>query len=277
MEANALRVSTISAHKTLVYADAAMRKETTEFVKGCIDLAPDVNAELLPTLAGPYPEGVPKEQAWQWVVEIPDECCDYAEKRGVVSAFEPVGFAVVADMQGTQLTLGDMTADNFMTNFDSSHLLDAEEDPAEWIRALGQRVVHTHMKEARRLRSGRRSCRSVQRHDRFRVPSARPGFHRLVGSSRRASRGRLRRLPIGRILGPPVPLPGRTAGPVRGGGRVPSLHRRPAQAGELRLIRANQLCVKHPGFLSCLLPLAGYRCSKSPWLASRNHPVASAT
>ena len=39
-------------------------------------------------------------------------------------------------------------------NFDPGHLILADEDPAEWVRTLDSRIVHVHIKDARKIPAG---------------------------------------------------------------------------------------------------------------------------
>lgn len=63
-----LEVSASSAHISLVDADRRTRQRHLDFVKGCIDLAPDVGTNIVHVIGGGVPEGVSEEQAWGWLL-----------------------------------------------------------------------------------------------------------------------------------------------------------------------------------------------------------------
>jgi sugar phosphate isomerase/epimerase len=142
-------ISSISAHRSMVFADAAERQASVDYVNGCIDAVAQVGTDIVHMLTGPYAQGASRDQSWQWMLESCRQCGEHAVERGVTLAMEPVGFAVVADMKDLQRFLEDMPGHNFCVNLDVAHLPVANEDPPQWIRTLGGRIVHTHIKDAR--------------------------------------------------------------------------------------------------------------------------------
>jgi len=146
---NGMGISSISAHRSMVFADSAARQASVDYIKGCIDAAQQVGTDIVHILSGPYAEGVSKEQSWQWMLDSARQCAQHADDRHVTIAMEAVGFAVVANMKDLQRFLEDLDQYNICINLDMAHLPVAGEDPPQWIRTLGQRVVHTHMKDAR--------------------------------------------------------------------------------------------------------------------------------
>ena len=124
------------------------------WVKGCIDLAPDVGTRVVHAIAGRLPDGVTKEKAWGWLLENITTLIHYAEERGVTFAFEPVGFTLVADMADLSRLIDDLREENLYINFDPSHLPVVGEDVPGSVRALGLRIKHVHMKDARILGPG---------------------------------------------------------------------------------------------------------------------------
>ena len=103
-----LEISSISAHISLVDADRRTRQRHLDFLKGCIDLAPEVGANVVHAIAGTPPEGVPAERAWGWLLEGLDTCVDYSAERGVTFAFEAVVGSLVANMSALSRLLADL-------------------------------------------------------------------------------------------------------------------------------------------------------------------------
>lgn len=147
-----MEISSISAHDTddnsLVDADPQGRQRHLDYIKGCIDMAPDVGTSVVHVLAGPPPAGVPTERAWGWLVEGLATCIHYASERGVTFALEAVVGSTVPNMAYLTRLLEDLGEDKLQVNFDAGHLVLAGEDPAEWVRTLGPRIVHAHIKDA---------------------------------------------------------------------------------------------------------------------------------
>ena len=149
-----LEISSISAKISLVDADRRTRQRHVDWVKGCIDLAPDVGTSVVHAMAGDLPMGVARERAWGWLLESLSTCIRYAEERGVTFALEAVVTSLVASMADLDRLLADLAEDKLYVNFDPSHLVVSGEDPAEWVRTLGSRIVHVHIKDARMIPAG---------------------------------------------------------------------------------------------------------------------------
>ena len=152
-----MEISSISAHDddhtSFIDADGQTRQRHVDYVKGCIDLAPDVGTGVVHVLPGSPPAGVAGEQAWGWLLEGLDTCIHYASEEGVTLALEAVVGSIVRNMADLSRLLADV-GDELYVNFDPSHLVVAGEDPTEWVRTLGPRIVHTHMKDARIIPPG---------------------------------------------------------------------------------------------------------------------------
>ena len=142
-------ISSISAHVSLVDADRQARQRNLVFVKGCIDLASDFGTDVVHGLAGAPPVGVAREEAWEWLLEGVADCTRYAADRGVKFGMEAVAFCLVANMADLSKLLADLGEEKLYVNFDPSHLPVVDEDPAQWVRTLGSRIVHVDMKDAR--------------------------------------------------------------------------------------------------------------------------------
>ena len=146
---NGMGISAISAHRSMIFSDAAERQASVNYVKGCIDAAPQVGTNIVHILSGPYAQGASNDQSWQWMLDSIRACARHAAEQNVTLAIEAVGFSVVADMKDLQRCLDDLKEYDVCINLDTAHLPVADEDPPEWIRTFGPRVVHIHIKDAR--------------------------------------------------------------------------------------------------------------------------------
>jgi len=120
-----------------------------DFVKGCIDLAPDVGTSVVHMMAGATPAGVARERAWGWLLEGIAACARYASEQGVILAFEACAGTTVANMADLNKFLADLGEEKLYINFDASHLVLAGDNPIDCVRTLGSRIVHAHAKDAR--------------------------------------------------------------------------------------------------------------------------------
>ena len=155
---HAMELSSISAHNfslvSLVDPDHRERQRHLDYIKGCIDLATDVGTDIVHVVAGHPPDGVSREQAWGWLLEGLATCIHYAAEQDVALALEAVVGSIVANMSDLSRLLADLGEDKLYVNFDPSHLVVADEDPAEWVKALGPLIVHLHVKDARKIPAG---------------------------------------------------------------------------------------------------------------------------
>jgi protein FrlC len=152
---NGIEISSISAHISLLDVDRQARQRHVNFVKGCIDLALDVGTSIVHEISGPAPPPeLGREKAWGWLLENIADCTRYAAERGITFAFETSGASLVHSMADHSKFLADLADEKLKVNFDTSHLLVMGENPAAWVRKLGLRIVHVHMKDARILQTG---------------------------------------------------------------------------------------------------------------------------
>ena len=146
---HAMAISSISAHRPILHAETAKRREAVEFVKGCIDLAVDVGTNIVHLVAEPYPDGVDRPQAWRWLVYHIDDCARVAQQRDVILAIEPHRMAMVENMADTHRLLDELDTDNLHINLDPGPVAAAGEDPVDWIDRFGPRIAHVHVKDVR--------------------------------------------------------------------------------------------------------------------------------
>ena len=146
-----LGISAISAHVSLVEPETAARADAVAFTRGCIDLACDLGVGVVHGLSGPPPDGIPSNEAWGWLVAVVGECGDYANARGVRYAFEAIANHLVARVADLEQLIRAVGRERLWVNFDPSHFEVMGDDPVTAARALAPRVVHAHLKDARRV------------------------------------------------------------------------------------------------------------------------------
>jgi sugar phosphate isomerase/epimerase len=145
---SSLSVSSISAHINLIPPDALARRNAVAFVKGCIDLASDLETAVVHGLSGSPAEGLPRALAWEWLMTALHACLEHATARGVTFALEPVVNMLVCDSHTMRRLQEDMADSRLKVNFDPSHLQVHGDDPARAVRDLGPTIVHVHIKDA---------------------------------------------------------------------------------------------------------------------------------
>ncbi len=153
-----IEISSISAHNfertCLVDSDPRERQRHLDYVKGCIDLAGDVGTGVVHILAGQVPDGVSRDQAWAELLENLATCIRYAEERDIALGLEAVVGSIVNNIPSLNRLLADLGDDKLYVNFDPTHFFVADEDPAEGVKAVGSRIVHVHVKDAKKIPAG---------------------------------------------------------------------------------------------------------------------------
>ena len=153
-----MEISSISAHNfsgtCLVDTDQRERQRHLDYINGCVDMATDVGTGVVHILAGHLPDGVSKERAWAGLLENLATCIHYAEERDVALGLEAVVGSIVATVSDLSRLLADLGEDKLYVNFDPTHFFIADEDPAEGVKTVGSRIVHVHVKDAKKIPAG---------------------------------------------------------------------------------------------------------------------------
>jgi sugar phosphate isomerase/epimerase len=144
-----LIVSSICAHISMIHPDPQKRRDSMEFMKGCIDMAEEFKTGIVHAISGALQEGVERRTARVWLIDGLIELIDYSEARGIRLALESVENQLVANTEDMLEVIESVGMKHLYVNFDPSHLILYGENPAESMRKYGSRVVHIHAKDAR--------------------------------------------------------------------------------------------------------------------------------
>lgn len=147
--ARGLPIAALGAHVEMVGSNPERRAAALAFVKGCIDLAADLEAPVVHILSGPLDKGQDRETAWAWFRDAVRASTAHAAKRGIGLGVEAIAghlFHKVDDYHRLHAELADVP---FRVNFDPSHLVVQDEDPMRVVAELGARINHVHLKDGR--------------------------------------------------------------------------------------------------------------------------------
>lgn len=144
-----LSISSISAHIDLVDAEKGRRKENLNYALGCLDVAADLETEVAHLLSGPPPEAVSRHEALKWLADAVSECIKHSESSGIKVAFEPVATHLICNVKGIQQLMDAVDPLPLFVNFDPSHLAVHDDDIPAAVSALGHKIAHVHVKDAR--------------------------------------------------------------------------------------------------------------------------------
>ena len=143
---------------TLTHADAAIRAQAREFIRGIIDAAAALGAPaILGSMQGRWEGGVSREQALAWLGEALDDLGEHAAKLRTVFLYEPLNrfetnlFNRVGD---TAAWLRTLRTKNVRILADLFHMNIEEADIATAINDAADLIGHVHFADSNRLAVG---------------------------------------------------------------------------------------------------------------------------
>ena len=139
---------------TLTHADAAIRAQAREFIRGIIDTAAALSAPaILGSMQGRWEGGVSREEALGWLGEALDDLGEHAAKLGSVFLYEPLNryetnlFNRLGD---TAAWLRTLRTKNVRILADLFHMNIEEADLAAAISDAGDLIGHVHFADSNR-------------------------------------------------------------------------------------------------------------------------------
>lgn len=148
-----LEIAAIMCDQDFVITDEKVRNERTEMICKIIWAARDAGIRMVNLTTGPilsWPgakkigRDISEESAWRSVVSAFTCIIDEAEKNEIEITIEPSYDGLVRDYYTTREFLSYFESKRLGINFDPSHLILYENDPAFAIKRLGRRIKHVH-------------------------------------------------------------------------------------------------------------------------------------
>jgi sugar phosphate isomerase/epimerase len=128
--------------------DEPERRYAVDFMKKSVDLAVDLDCEIVEDLAGVKPEGMSEKKAWGSLCGCVKEICDYAGERGVFLAIEHLGlvntpekFLELADAVGSEALKCVYDPSNMF-----KYLGQGKKEILEGVRLNGAYIADVHLK-----------------------------------------------------------------------------------------------------------------------------------
>lgn len=144
-------VSAVQCHIHNGYADtdAGVRRESVDHTRKMIDLCADLGIPVCHTVSGVTRDAAPYEEWFDRLAEAYGAILDHARGGPVKVGIEPVFVYVIGSLAHTKALLERLdNRDDLLINYDPSHFPYHDEPAEEFIRALGDRIVHAHSKDA---------------------------------------------------------------------------------------------------------------------------------
>ncbi|MCU1438709.1 MAG: hypothetical protein JWP66_1796 [Naasia sp.] len=153
-------VSIYTPERDIVSSSAATRAAARDYVKGNIDFAADLGADIVTFTPTACMKIVPEaaiEQEWDWAVDAASELADFAGQRGVKLVLEPWNryetYLVTRTAQAIRF-IDQVASPHLGYMADTFHMSLEERDIAESIRAAGSRLSHVHLADSNRAAPG---------------------------------------------------------------------------------------------------------------------------
>ena len=132
------------------------RQATTQHYKEVVDLAADLGAKLVLYVGGWQVFGTTRQDAWAWSVEALREVAQHAKERGITLAAEPTSADsnLIETADDALELIREVGQDNVGVMFDTYHALYRNEVSADYVRTMGEQLVHVHASDTDRLPPG---------------------------------------------------------------------------------------------------------------------------
>ncbi len=145
---------------TLISPSVVERFQRIEFYKRVIDIAAQIGADCVSIWSGRCPDGsgrtastidAPGAFLFWYLIEGLAQTLDYAEKKGVLIAFEPEPGMFISTMDDFQLLLNQLNQDERLKlTIDVGHLVCNDEPVRETILRWKDRLVNIHLEDMNR-------------------------------------------------------------------------------------------------------------------------------
>ena len=143
---------------TLTHADAAIRAQAREFIRGIIDVAAALGAPaILGSMQGRAEGGVTREQALGWLGEALDDLGEHAAQHGRVFLYEPLNryeTNLLNRLADTAAWLRTLRTKNVRILADLFHMNIEEADLPAAIAEAGALIGHVHFADSNRRAIG---------------------------------------------------------------------------------------------------------------------------
>ncbi len=143
---NNLQVSAYDITNNFVKPDEKERQHEINRVHQAIDIAKELNTNVVRIFSGDILEGVPFEQGKEWIIECLKECATYAEQQGVILGIENHGYFAGRSEQIIEL-IHNVNSPNILSTLDTGNFLLVDENPNDAVTKVKQYVVHVHFKD----------------------------------------------------------------------------------------------------------------------------------
>lgn len=157
LEDNGLVVSNLNAfmlhgiedtyHPSWIEKDASKRAQRIDYTLQCIDLAQELNINILSTEPGGPLLGIDQQEGLSFFKEGLAAVYEKAKDKGVRILIEPEPGLLIENSFQLRSFLEDLDPEVFGLNFDIGHFFCVGEDPSACIREMREAIYHFHLED----------------------------------------------------------------------------------------------------------------------------------
>lgn len=153
-------ISIFTPERDIVSSDHRVRRAALDYVKGNIDYAAALGANIVtftPTACMKISPEASLEQEWAWAVEAGRGAAQHASANGVTIAVEPWNryeTYLINRVGQSAAFVDEVDLPNIGVMADTFHMSLEESDIAEAIRQVGHRLAHVHLADSNRAAPG---------------------------------------------------------------------------------------------------------------------------
>jgi D-psicose/D-tagatose/L-ribulose 3-epimerase len=152
-------ISLMFEGRDLTHADEDVRKNSVDYLKGCITMVKELEGEVMsivPSEVGKTQPMASPEEEWQWAIEGLKEVHDHAQREGVPIALEPLTRFETnfLNRHDQALMLAEQVAPDVGVCLDTYHMNQEEADVYAAIRNTGAKLYDLHVAENNRMAPG---------------------------------------------------------------------------------------------------------------------------
>jgi len=150
IESEGLKISNLSPRNNFTTPDMSVREKELLAFRAYLDLANDLEVDLVRVTQGHLYPSVAYEKQWEACVECIKRCLKMADDLGITLFLDNHFFASLADNVDMIAEIG---SENLKMNVDVGNAAAQGEDCLDIIRKNRRLIVHTHVKDFKRIDS----------------------------------------------------------------------------------------------------------------------------
>jgi sugar phosphate isomerase/epimerase len=142
-----LRVEAVITHAQLTDTLADSKRQPLD-LKGSVDLAADVKADVVTFHMGGYHEGIDRKTEWKKGVEHIRAAADYGASKHIRLAVDGIWPVWLDDApDALEQMFDDVDSEYFGVNFDPCYLTLMGVSPVKFVKRFHKRIFHAHLKD----------------------------------------------------------------------------------------------------------------------------------